>query len=746
MHSSRYFIFLLTCIFSLLCTQTVEAASSEHALITTTKSGLWSDASVWSTNAVPHAGDAVRILPQHTITYDMNSTDLIRSVQVSGTLQFAINQNTLLTVDAMNVTGTFRIGSKRNPVPAQHTARIQFDGPERSLMSTNGRIEWHGATTGRTWTRLAHTARPGSDTITLKKPTRWKPNDEIVIASTSYNPSEAEQRTIRSVSPDGKTLRLTQPLTYLHYGEDRQFAEVGLLTHTVQFRGAGDDHGGHIMFMSDGTAQNRGAVRISGASFTRLGNFGEMAQYPVHFHMMGDQQGSHITASSISDSSNRCVTVHGTDGVLVKDVVGYNTKGHCFFLEDGVERNNRFIHNLGVWTQPGTTIPSDAQPATFWITNPSNTYARNAAAGSDAFGFWFFFLDHPSGLSQEHQMHTEMKPNTLPLHRFDRNVSHSNRSHGFTLDRHGFEHVTYHPPTSAVFSRLTAYKNINNGFWMRGHDLQFTGLLAMDNKIGVAFPAQHVTLSDALIIGASSTPSPNTFPWMRGYDFYDGPNRIERVTFQGFTGANRSAIGLQPNNPFYMSRENQLTHLTFIDALEFSFQTPMRNGEKVAVVYDAEHNQTLTPLLPFHQSEGCVVNAVWNAYVCPHIPYGKLTYLHGLADGAIAPSTFTVTRLDTGTSLELATEGSSMNGRFVMNVPEGNAYRISAGNSSGMRLIYEGDEAMTVRVPFAQAPLRIVESELTASRNQADVTDWAYDPERAEVVLKLRGDKQYLFL
>jgi len=43
----------------------------------------------------------------------------------------------------------------------------------------------------------------------------------------------------------------------------------------------------------------------------------------------------------------------------VEDVVGYDTLGHCFFLEDGNERDNVFVHNVGLVTRPGSLLPSD---------------------------------------------------------------------------------------------------------------------------------------------------------------------------------------------------------------------------------------------------------------------------------------------------------------------------------------------------------------------------------------------------
>ena len=47
----------------------------------------------------------------------------------------------------------------------------------------------------------------------------------------------------------------------------------------------------------------------------------------------------------------------------MEDVVGYNTLGHCFFLEDGNERDNVLIHNLGLVTKPGSLLPSDRDAA-----------------------------------------------------------------------------------------------------------------------------------------------------------------------------------------------------------------------------------------------------------------------------------------------------------------------------------------------------------------------------------------------
>ena len=106
----------------------------------------------------------------------------------------------------------------------------------------------------------------------------------------------------------------------------------------------------------------------------------------------------------------------------MRDVVGYNTFGHGFFIEDGIEENNVVEHNLGILVKPGIILPTDRSDAAcveigkeetyftdtsegrvyqqisttscnmlsvFWISNANNAINNNAAIGGEA-GFWAF--------------------------------------------------------------------------------------------------------------------------------------------------------------------------------------------------------------------------------------------------------------------------------------------------------------------------------------------------------------------
>ncbi|MBN3294523.1 PKHL1 protein, partial [Polypterus senegalus] len=152
--------------------------------------------------------------------------------------------------------GTLQIGTEA--APFQHKAIITLYGQLRSpelpvygaktLAVREGVLDLHGIPIPVTWTRLAQTANAGSSTLQLQQPVTWNVGDEIVIASTGNRLSQGENElmVIQSISPDGKTLTLTQPLQYTHLGvsvtlpNGKVFearAEVGVLTRNIVVRG-----------------------------------------------------------------------------------------------------------------------------------------------------------------------------------------------------------------------------------------------------------------------------------------------------------------------------------------------------------------------------------------------------------------------------------------------------------------------------------------------------------------------------
>eukprot|EP00965_Chrysotila_dentata_P125783 4157975-Pleurochrysis_carterae.AAC.2 len=56
--------------------------------------------------------------------------------------------------------------------------------------------------------------------------------------------------------------------------------------------------------------------------------------------------GSTAACARAPCSYYRCVAVHGTSNTSVSENVLFDVIGHCVYLEDGVEENNKITYNL----------------------------------------------------------------------------------------------------------------------------------------------------------------------------------------------------------------------------------------------------------------------------------------------------------------------------------------------------------------------------------------------------------------
>jgi cell migration-inducing and hyaluronan-binding protein len=263
------------------------------------------------------------------------------------------------------------------------------------------------------------------------------------------------------------------------------------------------------------------------------------------------------------------VTVHGTDNLRVENNVTFNTVGHCFFLEDGIETGNEFVRNLAIQTKchptmecvpnnlaangeidrryenrmaireasfsgEHTLLSSDNTVASYWITNPDNIFIDNVAAGSDENGFWLSLPEHPQGAFMGTGVSLSTWPRRTPMRAFRGNVAHSNFD-GFMFDRNINEDNTFDLSFSAFtpledpadpysemvethFENLTSYKNRNGGIWGRGELHVFSNAKLADNAIGMThstgtFGSERFTsrLIDSLVVGETgNTGNPAT--------------------------------------------------------------------------------------------------------------------------------------------------------------------------------------------------------------------------------------------
>ncbi|XP_062455906.1 inactive cell surface hyaluronidase CEMIP2 [Rhea pennata] len=405
----------------------------------------------------------------------------------------------------------------------------------------------------------------------------WEPGDRIVVASTDYSMYQTEEFTLLPCPECSKQqVKVKENPQFPHMGEvidgvDMR-AEVGVLTRNILIKGetentcyrekecqffSYDTFGGHIKILKNFTS-----VHLSYVELKQMGQQ-QIGSYPVHFHLCGDvdEKGgysfkTYLEGLSIHHCFSRCVTVHATNGLLIKDTIGYDTLGHCFFIEDGIEQRNTLFHNLGLVTKPGTLLPTDRNssmcigirdkvygsyvpvPATdcmavstFWISHPNNHLINNAAAGSQDAGIWYLF--HKIATGDPYGSAIETKSELTPLGIFYNNRVHSNFKAGLFIDK-GVKTTNASaddpreylcldnnarfrphqdadpekPRVAALIDRLISFKNNDHGAWVRGGDILIQNSGFADNGIGLTFASDGSFPNDE---GASQEVSESLF-------------------------------------------------------------------------------------------------------------------------------------------------------------------------------------------------------------------------------------------
>ena len=403
--------------------------------------GPWSSANTWSPATVPGLSD--RVLVEHTVTYDSTTGNVdVIGIDAGGMLRFSTTQSTALRVATLLVmpNGTLEVGSASNPIPAAFTAQIiiKSKAPDLTidpdqfgtgLLSIDGKVTMHGAAKTPTFVRTAAEPRSGHSTIMFDQPVSgWRAGDRVFLPDTRqvdadnwFNSNYAlqvEERTIQSISADGKSIALSSPLSHDHRGaRDADTAptvlsngikllpHVGNLTRNVVIRSENPSGTrGHTLWTS------RSDVRIYYAQFQDLGrtraepldvSTNHIGRYPVHMHhLWGAVNTSNtgyqfeLVGNAVNDSLKWPLAIHGTHYGLIKQNVifgGSQLTGAGIALEDGTETENRleenFVANIRGDVNPRNSGPSTADGTTpgsaaecFWAAGFNNRFVNNVAA------------------------------------------------------------------------------------------------------------------------------------------------------------------------------------------------------------------------------------------------------------------------------------------------------------------------------------------------------------------------------
>jgi cell migration-inducing and hyaluronan-binding protein len=542
----------------------------------------WSDPATWG-GKLPPAGAEVVIPSGKVVLLDVSAT--VGKLRVDGTLACDPNKDASLQTSGITVRGTFACGSQFAPFLKRLTITMT-SGPSdameaNAIMVMDGGLLALFGEPRRGWTQLAKTAKANDTTISLVDQIGLRVGDRIVLASTDFDPNQAEEAGVSAVS--GSSVTLDRPLRWMHWGALQTFpndvegaptvldarGEVGLLSRNIVVEGAAaakdTGFGAHVMAMAGGR------MYVRGVELRRVGQKSRSGRYPLHWHLANDVQGQFIADTSIHQSFNRCITIHGTQNATVLRNFCFDHIGHGYFLEDGVETGNVLAFNVGVKTR--TALPGEevlrsdrvdlgismvgraAGPSTFWVSNGDNVLLGNRAAGSDGSGFWYPPKKTATGASAGLAGY---EPRRFPIRQFSGNTAHSSEIGlllGFDVEQPGVPAEEWYlgpRAGTAIVQDFTSYKihGMTGGqagnIWLRGGaPVVFRNIVTADSRhhYNLAFDA---SLDGALMVGQSANvgnpvtaaekTAGRTLPWHEqvGFGLYDGPHDLKRAHFTGF--------------------------------------------------------------------------------------------------------------------------------------------------------------------------------------------------------------------
>lgn len=485
----------------------------------------WSSPDTWG-GALPVANTVVTIPAGSEVLLDIDPPDLngliveghllLENTPLKLTSRWILIDGGILSVGSAEIAHTNEVlitltGTDEDESIAAAAPRMM--GTKMIGVINGGRLELHGTRSqSRNWTLLDGHARKGATQLRVVDAVDWTVGDRLVIAPSGFDPNEAEEVTVTAVADD--LISFAPALQHDHWGELQviegheidERAEVACLTRNIVIRGdeasEQSDFGGHLMF-APGTE-----VHIEGVEFFRMGQKGHAGRYPIHWHMAGDRRGDIARGNSVHHSYHRAIVVHGTSNVLVEGNVSYDVWSHAYVpSEDGTERGNRFVNNLGMLTQrlalqdyafpvdvPGGTVQAENRPAAFWMRSPDQQLIGNHAAGVvNGMGFMF---DGPgrnerwSGTFSGNTAHACSGPSGTAADRYP----------GLTVG-YGLFMEQQDLPKTIRFDDFTAYKNTLAGLWLEAPGQRARRATLADNGTGAILTQS--TLEDSVIVGQS---------------------------------------------------------------------------------------------------------------------------------------------------------------------------------------------------------------------------------------------------
>ena len=598
--------------------------------------GIWHDPATWPDGRVPTASDDV-IVEGHVVVAGMAHANSV-TVASGSTLEFDTTTATKLEVSGnVVVEGTLRM--RPSSAPIQHTLRFvdidegTFIGGDHEVLDSDVGLWFTGhgkadiaGSDRHPWSRAATSLPKGDTQLELEDtPAGWHKGDEILITPTSPPGTQGHATgysTGRVTSISGSTVQLDTPFAYDHPRVAGKWgAEVMNMTRNVRIEGTPAGRA-HVMF-----ARTRSPQNIRNASLRYMGprqytddtyisggqrhaiTEGVHGRYPLHFHHNGaGSVGSLVENVVVRDSGHRAFVAHASDGVTFRGTIAHDVFEAAYWWDGTV--GGECCGRNWIWDPPSNQIAYDHAIASLIRTDP--TFRGFNLAG--------FELGHGSDLSVTDSVAVGVQGNknasgffwpgpnseTENAWRFQNNVSHNNRVHGFHVWANTGEH---HLIESSVL-----YHNGENGI---GHGAytnryKYAGLtLYGNNRSGVDLHAQgEIHFTDFVFDGGG----------ISRYGFTTGRHRQDRAgalllnpTFTGYTEhavsfRSQDVSNLDIVNPTFSGPEETWFHLHDDAHPDSVIRVQLSNGDAFRLYPTSSDAGTLVP--------------AWNARKATIDPFG----------------------------------------------------------------------------------------------------------------------------
>jgi len=535
----------------------------------------------------------ILIMPGTTVILEGSPTMEYSTILVEGNLRIKNTGDSALRVQKIIVapTGSLAIGNNQNPIPDDKKVEIVFVKNKEGEVGifVFGKLVIHGKKIEPTFVGLESYAKIGEKRLVVDEEVEnWEIGDTVVVTSPGYDKCNEVAELVKVDSP---YLSLKNPLNCFHRGpvtdsKDSIVSHVALLSRNVRISSEDMDNRGTVTFFHGST----GYVKY--AEFDKLGPKGVLGRYPIHFHHLKDtSRGIEVIGNSITNSDNRWVTIHDSNGVLVKNNVGYISRGHGFFLEDGNEFDNVFENNIGIITYPELITHSGS--SVFWTQNPMNVYRNNVAVNAPYWGFFFHIPNVEVDLPNSDK-HFNLR--SLPSLEFEGNVAYNSFRGGMAVHR-GPVYQADIASSEIIISNFHAMgshddfeikKHSNLGISIVSSDITISNSTIINSQYGIALRGDGNQVIDTKIKMEGTV---NLNSEISGIVIEGKNNLIENSEIRGYVSMNNnqaSDISVSNNEKLRRLLSAKIVNSRLLDPLPFYFGNPANENSFLEIYgYDA---------------------------------------------------------------------------------------------------------------------------------------------------------------